>query len=142
MLDVLYRVAGADFNRPVYAYETASNSGAATSVAAAWQNVQQLPFMPANVAVVCGPGAAQYATKWFLRFTDAADILHAELAGGELLATLAASSTHIGYPVRDFIVPPRSKLTALVNFNAGAASNTTRIYVVGWYIPRGTLGFP
>lgn len=141
MLANLYRFSAADFNRPIWTRELIQSAGAASvSVAASWQNNQGLPLLLKNWAITMAPGAAQFPIRGFLRLTDAADNVLAELAGRELTSTVVQTQI-IGDRI-EVVVPPKMKITALGIYNAGAAANTTSISIYGWYIPRGTLALP
>lgn len=142
MLDKLYQYEPADFNRPIWARLVGSAAAAGVSVGVSVQNTQQLPFLAISIATAMTPGAAQFAAKWQFWISDTANITYAYLRGGEFVSTVAAQLAVAGYEPRYLVIPPLWRLGCTGFFNAGAASNTTNIYVMGWYIPRGTLALP
>lgn len=141
MLDKLYLVhEGAENYRPVFARGIGSGSAAAISVAAAWTNDQQLPFLLSQIAVSAQGGAAQFPTRWRLEIQDQAGNRWSFLAGGEFAQTTAALLQCTGITPTNLVISPRWRIVNVSDFNAGAAANLVTVNVVGWYIARGTLG--
>jgi hypothetical protein len=143
LLDNLYAFERADFNRPIWARLSGTTATAATSVPASAQNMQQQPFLVSTIAVFLTGGAAQFATRGYIRIRDQAGAIYAYLHGQEFVSTTVAGFQLVSLaPSIPLVIPPLWRISGQGEFNAGANANTVEVNAMGWYIPRGTLALP
>jgi hypothetical protein len=143
LLANLYRIPAGAEHFAVWERARGVAAVAAVSIGASWQNLQQRPFKLASVAGQLQPGAAQFAVGFNFFIADPDGVQYTNLGGGELLRTIAALVTGIGWPiVGEVIIPPRWFLVLQGYFNAAAAANTVTLNSAGWFIPRGSLSTP
>jgi len=144
-MDVLaapfYRIPPGAEQRATWAILKASGASAATTLSAAPQNTQQLPFIVDQLCVHLVGGAAQYPTHCWLEVQDPEQGTFYRIGGTEFAGTVAASTKVFGMHV-SLIMPRRYFVAGFGIFNAAANVNTVNVYAHGWFIPQGTLGMP